>query len=193
MSRDPLIERAVDRLLGEMAPPTSLLDDPGFRKWFDGSRVVDRRGNPLVVYHGTGAKFSVFDRTDDIGFHFATDPSPAKDAASWSKQRGSGEVRRYVLRIVKPATAADWCTDEPEELYDQLRRDGFITRNVPQGELSKAREDDKLFYSLIRNLLGEGGYDGLYYKNEVEYGNAYVAFDAKQILPLDLSVHEATR
>ncbi|VVC05557.1 Uncharacterised protein [uncultured archaeon] len=33
-----------------------------FKNWFDGSKVVDKNGNPLVVYHGTDAKFDVFDR-----------------------------------------------------------------------------------------------------------------------------------
>lgn len=31
-----------------------------FWKWFDKSKVVDWEGNPLVVYHGTGRKFSRF-------------------------------------------------------------------------------------------------------------------------------------
>lgn len=32
-----------------------------FRKWFGDSKVVDADGKPLVVYHGTGADFNVFD------------------------------------------------------------------------------------------------------------------------------------
>ena len=36
-------------------------DTPEFKKWFDGSKVVDKKGRPLVVYHGTDKIFSVFD------------------------------------------------------------------------------------------------------------------------------------
>ena len=31
-----------------------------FNHWFNGSQVVDTKGNPLVCYHGTSKKFSKF-------------------------------------------------------------------------------------------------------------------------------------
>lgn len=34
---------------------TSPLDNPAFRRWFGNSKVVDARGEPLVVWHGAGA------------------------------------------------------------------------------------------------------------------------------------------
>lgn len=34
---------------------------PEFRRWFQGSRVVDAGGQPLVVYHGTRRQFSQFE------------------------------------------------------------------------------------------------------------------------------------
>ena len=40
-----------------------------FKKWFGNSKVVDEKGKPLVVYHGTNADFEKFER-GDIGFHF---------------------------------------------------------------------------------------------------------------------------
>ena len=45
--------------LQENEEKTNLNDN--FWKWFSGSKVVDKNGNPLVVYHGTGAKFDEFD------------------------------------------------------------------------------------------------------------------------------------
>ena len=50
-------------------------DEQGIRnfyKWFSDSKVVDEQGRPLVVYHGTSDVFTVFDRTNDIGYHFGT-------------------------------------------------------------------------------------------------------------------------
>jgi len=38
----------------------SPLDNPAFRRWFGESVVVDERGEPLVVYHGTDKVFDVF-------------------------------------------------------------------------------------------------------------------------------------
>ena len=37
-----------------------------FKRWFGDSKVVDRDGEPLVVYHATDADFTVFDR-DKLG------------------------------------------------------------------------------------------------------------------------------
>ena len=37
------------------------LENPSFRRWFDGSKVVDSKGKPLVVYHGADQQFTVFD------------------------------------------------------------------------------------------------------------------------------------
>ena len=31
-----------------------------FKAWFEGSKVVDENGEPLVLYHGTSAKFNEF-------------------------------------------------------------------------------------------------------------------------------------
>jgi len=40
---------------------TDQTDTPQFKKWFKDSKVVDESGKPLVVYHGTGADFDIFD------------------------------------------------------------------------------------------------------------------------------------
>ena len=40
----------------------SLKDSEAFKKWFGDSKVVDKKGNPLVVYHATNSEFNVFDR-----------------------------------------------------------------------------------------------------------------------------------
>lgn len=34
-----------------------------FKRWFGSSKVVDAKGNPLVVYHGTADDFSTFDKS----------------------------------------------------------------------------------------------------------------------------------
>jgi hypothetical protein len=47
------------RLLMSVSLP---VDSPEFRRWFDGSQVVDENGVPIVVYHGTTTPgFSIFD------------------------------------------------------------------------------------------------------------------------------------
>lgn len=43
----------------EMVRPT--VETPAFKEWFAGSKVIDEKGNPLIVYHGTNENFDFFD------------------------------------------------------------------------------------------------------------------------------------
>ena len=49
-----------------------------FKDWFGKSKVVDDKGDPLIVSHGTTKKFDAFDITkasrasNDVGYHFGT-------------------------------------------------------------------------------------------------------------------------
>ena len=60
-----------------------------FRTWFRDSKVVDSRGRPLVVYHGTDRDFNGFSkdcigdnfRADECGFFFISDPKQASNYA----------------------------------------------------------------------------------------------------------------
>lgn len=39
-----------------------LTKTPEFKKWFGKSKVVDEKGNPLVVYHGTTHSWTIYDK-----------------------------------------------------------------------------------------------------------------------------------
>lgn len=51
-------ETRVNLLLGQQ---NLKVDELAFSKWFDGSKVVDENGNPMVVYHGSNSRIEVFD------------------------------------------------------------------------------------------------------------------------------------
>jgi hypothetical protein len=52
-----------------------------FKKWFDDSKIVDDKGEPLVVYHGTKRDFSAFrSKYPDALLFFTTNP---KFASNW--------------------------------------------------------------------------------------------------------------
>ena len=69
--------------LFQSAPP---VDSSAFKKWFGDSKVVDKNGDPLVVYHGTGTTIEAFDPSftgqgnDQIGsgFYFTSNEDTAK-------------------------------------------------------------------------------------------------------------------
>ena len=75
----------------KMTSTDDVLDSASFKKWFKGSQVKDKDGNPLVVYHGTNENFNndfAFDKkligsaNDDgfygRGFYFATHKGEAR-------------------------------------------------------------------------------------------------------------------
>lgn len=78
---------------------------PEFREWFGDSKVVDEKGEPLVVYHGTDSDFESFDsaKTGDVGFYFAQDPRAAEQFT-----RGMGAVVPAYVSITNPAPEAVW-------------------------------------------------------------------------------------
>lgn len=54
---------------------------PEFKRWFGNSKLVDKTGEPLILYHATDADFTEFNlkfsRANDIkGFYFGTDKTP---------------------------------------------------------------------------------------------------------------------
>jgi hypothetical protein len=65
-----------------------------FKRWFGDSKVVDAKGQPLVVHHGTRADFSSFYVPHPEGkqrFYFAADPSVASEYTNdHTGQPGSG-------------------------------------------------------------------------------------------------------
>lgn len=82
---------------------------PEFRRWFGGSKVVDAKGEPLVVYHGTDADFDAFELSsigsnfgaDDRGFFFTSSPVEASDYAEndtigINKREGANVIPAYV-------------------------------------------------------------------------------------------------
>lgn len=80
-----------------------------FRSWFRDSKVVDSRGSPLVVYHGTDCDFIAFSkdcignnfRADEKGFFFISDPKQASnyaenDTVGLGKRPGGVVIPAYI-------------------------------------------------------------------------------------------------
>jgi len=81
-----------------------------FRKWFKGSKVVDSEGRPLILFHGTTAKFEEFGK----GTWFTTDYSYAKQNAG-----SEGRVIATALNIKNPMPIHQALN--PRTLYDGRR------------------------------------------------------------------------
>ena len=91
----------------QVSPP---LDSKGFKNWFGKSKMVNKKGEPEVWYHGTAGAFEAFDRPElakDVpgkkrGIFFTKDP---KFAGDFAKLKGMKMVRKPVGTQFKTETA----------------------------------------------------------------------------------------
>lgn len=107
----------MDTVLGaNYAAPTQLRGKrfakgtSAFKRWFKDSKAVDADGKPLVVYHGTGADFSVFNRdragattgaaNAGMGFFFTDQPDVAGRYAQMSG--GTQNIMPVYLSLQNP-------------------------------------------------------------------------------------------
>ncbi len=151
-----------------------------FRRWFGDSKVVDENGEPLVVYHGTRAKFEVFKRQpeSDFGFHFGSADQAAGRLSGTRKQseKKSGEGERILpvfLSIKNPLRVTDpgYFSGLDESFVSELRSLGVRVRN-------------EATHAELRDELERAGYDGLVYENEggdEAGGDSWVALRPEQI------------
>lgn len=149
-----------------------MLKTPKFKAWFRNSKVVDRKGNPLVVYHGTGVDFPSFDSrhtgsgNDEgfagRGFYFMDDPEWASGYAEISQERGGNPlVLPVYLSLQNPLVVTS---------YEQLPGVAALGQ-VPQRK--QALE--------IQKAVEHAGHDGIIVRGKPGNPTEYVAFKANQI------------
>ena len=137
-----------------------------FKEWFKGSKVVDRQGKPLKVYHGTNIDFDEFDIKKQNsgwlskGFYFTEDKSGAKDF-------GKIIISAY-LNIKNPFII------QP----DKIRKDGSVewAKNAKEQIIEKYPETKDIAWKDISKYLKSKRYDGIINSN-----NLIVAFYPNQI------------
>jgi hypothetical protein len=139
------------------------VDTPEFKAFFDGSKVVDQDGKPMVVYHGTTSDVSEFsseflgegngnaDWGD--GFYFTN----RADAANTYAEGQGGNVMPVYLSLQNPAT----------------------NEVMLSPEVQNAIADDMGFESVAEVLEGMG-YDGIAFTHK-NGGVEYVVFNPEQI------------
>ena len=154
-----------------------------FKKWFGNSKVVDKKGNPLIVYHGSpdlrGLKEKyIFESRflDNQSFFFTDNYSMAKSYAdpkrAFDYQNAEEGVIGLYLSLQNPLIV---------NAFNQIWRK-FET-NIDGNEIIGTRN--------LINFAKNKGYDGVIVENVRDYynnndkktkgGNVYVAFYPNQI------------
>lgn len=180
-----------------------------FWSWFSGSKVVDKDGNPLVVYHGTNNEFDEFNYSPyDLGFHFgsldaAHDVFDSKsDGFKTIKSPRTGRnIKPVYLSIKNPLRIKDLDYFDTRTLGPELEKMKIIKNGEKWAkdiyDKSKQSISDKVQdmshqqaseiinlkeKELTRKALEDMGYDGLVYNNDFEGGgDSWVAFRKNQI------------
>ncbi|MBL9001561.1 MAG: hypothetical protein JNK25_10545 [Phycisphaerae bacterium] len=134
-----------------IAPP---VESEAFKRWFGDSKVVDKDGKPLVVYHGTQNVFTAFNTVadGDLGSHFGT----RDQAAEFAGGSAYGRMMPVYLSIQNPVRLIDTGEWSDAEVLPQLERLGLIDSVEEAGERS------------AREILQQAGYDGVVYMNRRE-------------------------
>lgn len=117
-------------------------DSPQFRLWFGASKVVDKDGNPLVVYHGTASEFWTFEKekissatnhsTSPLGFFFTPDRAKAEHYARNASEGVPADERivDVYLSIQNPYTMS---AEEAEAIEDQDEARALVKKLRAQG------------------------------------------------------------
>ena len=164
---------------------------PEFKQWFGdweddpehASKVVDGNGEPMVVYHGTGERFEVFDRSligestsnDGIwgkGFYFTPDMDIAQEYAEGA-EGPDAHVKGTFLKMAEPYGMDQSVLDTPfsdAELAaaKDAREKADGDPGSPYSLLSYSMQDAQLVDMYRRISKGER-FDGVVYRGEEDF------------------------
>lgn len=142
--------------------------------WFFGdSKVVDKSGNPLVVYHGSANKFDRFDpktigdnyiESEHTGFFFTQKERSAKNYAKLHSKMKGGYVYEVYLKIENPLvrkTNSDYY--RPADIFDMKRtvlmnevmnegHDGIIIYGTDNDNLYVVLEPEQIKILKIKDM-----------------------------------------
>jgi hypothetical protein len=146
----------------------SIVGSHAFRRWFGDSKVVDRRGRPLVVYHGTPDVRGLFVGGSASGSGGTWQPDAAeRPGFKWSPSRGD-----VFFATDNPGVAASYANDrrawdyqnaEPAvvPLYLSIQNPMIIDAQGRSWSKTAAAVDK------AKNL----GHDGIIIRRSVDYYN----------------------
>ncbi|HUS82344.1 MAG TPA: hypothetical protein VM013_03690, partial [Dehalococcoidia bacterium] len=151
------------------------VESPYFKRWFGESKVVNEAGEPLVVYHGTGANFDKFEET--FSSHFlTTDPDAAATFADMSVRTnrfgtGAASIVPAYVRLLNPLVI-----DVAGGAHDTIR---FVKKSARYGDY----ETYMTAGEITRQVAEGGAHDGVIFLNmrDAAYGSVVGATKTERL------------
>lgn len=176
------IRKSIDQSIRAEMPKRSLqlvVDSPEFKEWFRGSKVVDRKGNPLLMFRGTsGPKLSAYGGPKSTNMVFVS--SDREFAARYAAQFKGGRVHSLYVKS--------------DDLIDISHGDGYLLwkrykteMDVPSYASVSTRDGMAVSWQQerpFRAWLDRKGikYDGIYF-GENDGSRSLAVRSIKQVRP----------
>lgn len=163
------------KMLQKLVAERGKTESAAFTRWFGNSEAVNRNGEPLLVFHGAGARFTTFDAGGKpiwltANIQYAEKYSTANRAAEKllpSSSIYAGNVDRVIpayIRVENPANVGDTDGGFDGNYMDLAKRIG-----VRPSELRQAWEEagrPEMLWQVVNSkqmseLLRRRGYDGI--------------------------------
>lgn len=144
-----------------------------FWRWFGDSKVVDKDGKPLVVYHGTASSFDTFDTgaigsnygADSKGFFFTNSPEQAavhaEDAGFTYNGNAEANIVPVYLALKNPSVVKT--KGRPNDWYD-ANTDyalGSVEQNDSDGIIISGKDSETVYVAFapeqIKSAVGNQG------------------------------------
>lgn len=177
--------------IAEIKRPAGVLENPNFRRWFGESKVVDQRGNPLIVYHGTKEEFTTFEigrtttnfsflpyETKREGVFF----TPNREFADEFSDDQGRTIAAY-LRIKNPLDLSEGYPNDFYKRHRDLLSENNLTCMQPH-EMWEMLDDGFPGSAEFIDAIKSDGYDGLKMVERARDGHlqeVFVVFKPEQI------------
>jgi hypothetical protein len=202
-------EQLYDRVFYTNTPmkKEEMTETEEFKTWFNGSKITDKNGAPLMVYHGTNKIFTEFNKDKQgsntemantkWGFFFI---AKRELAVNFAKENGGGEIiisaylsiknpiditiRGIFNNKAQAPTLVKLFFDENLSPAKALK---MLNDDIGLGELADVR--DTLRSDVAMEIFIEAGYDGII-SDFGDNNNEYIAFEPEQIRIIQPEISE---
>lgn len=163
------------KMLQKLVAERGKTESAAFTRWFGNSKAVNRNGEPLLVFHGAGARFTTFDAGGKpiwmtANIQYAEKYSTANRAAEKllpSSSIYAGNVDRVIpayIRVENPANVGDTDGGFDGNYMDLAKRIGVRPSELRQA-WEEAGRPGMLWQAVnskqMSELLKRHGYDGI--------------------------------